>query len=156
MSKHTRVVHVFDREGDITEVFDKSIDTFFNNLNNLFTAGIWLRAVIWCSKFLKVPVVVSEYLYILLRIYLTIAVGLLIPKAITAIIDSLDVLSIRYSSPDNLLRFYDRLRHLIPFLKRCLEFVIYICVAILVIQQVQFIAYIADFGPRIVKIVGII
>ncbi len=135
---------------------DQSIDTFFNNLNNIFTAGIWLWAVIWCSKFLKVPVVVSEYLYILLRIYLIIAVGLLIPKAITAIIDSLDVLSIRYSSPDNLLRFYDRLRHLIPFLKRCLEFVIYICVATLVIQQVQFIAYIADFGLRIIKIVGII
>ncbi|RCJ35402.1 mechanosensitive ion channel protein MscS [Nostoc minutum NIES-26] len=135
---------------------DQSIDTFFNNLNNIITAGIWLWAVIWCSKFLKVPVVVSEYLYILLRIYLIIAVGLLIPKAITAIIDSLDALSIRYSSPDNLLRFYDRLRHLIPFLKRCLEFVIYICVATLVIQQVQSIANIAVFGPRIVKIVGII
>ncbi|WP_193198171.1 mechanosensitive ion channel family protein [Nostoc sp. MG11] len=135
---------------------DQSIDTFFANLNNIVTTGLWLWAVIWCSKFLKVPVVISEYLSILLRIYLIVAVGLLIPKAITAIIDSLDALSIRYSSPNNLLRFYDRLRHLIPFLKRCLEFVIYVCVATLVIQQVQFIANIAIFGPRIVKIVGVI
>jgi moderate conductance mechanosensitive channel len=135
---------------------DQSIDTFFKNLNNIINAGIWLWAVILCSKFLKVPVVVSEYLYILLRIYLIIAIGLLIPKALTAIIDSLDALSIRYSSPDNLLRFYDHLRHLIPFLKRCLEFVIYVCVATLVIQQVQLIANIAIFGPRIVKIIGII
>ncbi|MEH2076002.1 MAG: mechanosensitive ion channel family protein [Nostoc sp.] len=135
---------------------DQSIDTFFNNLNKIVTTGIWLWAVIFCTKFLKVPVVVSEYLYTLLRLYLIVAIGLLIPKAITAIVDSLDALSIRYSSPDNLLRFYDRLRHLIPFLKRCLEFVIYICVATLAIQQVQFIAYIAVFGPRIVKIIGII
>ncbi|WP_414588697.1 mechanosensitive ion channel family protein [Scytonema sp. PCC 10023] len=135
---------------------DKSIDTFFDNLNNIVTCGIWLWAVICCSQFLKLPAVVSHYLYILLRIYLIIAVGLLIPKALTAIIDSLDALSIRYSNPDNLLRFYDRLRHLIPFLKRCLEFVIYVCVATLVIQQVQLIANIAAFGSRIVKIIGII
>ncbi|WP_341529553.1 mechanosensitive ion channel family protein [Nostoc sp. UHCC 0302] len=135
---------------------DKSIDTFFSNLKKIVTNGIWLWAVIWCTQFLKLPVIVSQYLYILLRIYLIIAIGLLIPKAITAVIDSLDALSIRYSSPDNLLRFYDRLRHLIPFLKRCLEFVIYVCVATLVIQQVQFIANIAIFGSRIIKIVGII
>ena len=135
---------------------DKSIDTFFDNLNNIVTSGVWLWAVVLCTKFLKLPEVVSEYLYIVLRIYLIVAVGLLIPKAVTAIIDSLDALSITYSSPDNLLRFYDRLRHLIPFLKRCLEFVIYVCMATLVIQQVQLIANIAAFGSRIVKIIGII
>ena len=57
---------------------------------------------------------------------------------------------------DRCSQFYDRLRHLIPFLKRCLEFVIYICVATLVIQQIQLIANIAVFGAKIVKIVGII
>ncbi|MEH1920362.1 hypothetical protein [Nostoc sp.] len=58
---------------------------------------------------------------------------MLILKGVAAIVDSLNALSIRYSNPDNLLRFYDRLRHLIPFLKRCLEFVIYVCMATLVI-----------------------
>ncbi|MBW4614054.1 MAG: mechanosensitive ion channel family protein [Desmonostoc vinosum HA7617-LM4] len=135
---------------------DQSIDAFFNNLNNIVTIGIWLWALILCSQFLKLPVVVSQYLYIILRIYLIVAIGLLIPKAVTAVIDSLDLLSVRYSSPDNLLRFYDRLRHLIPFLKRCLEFVIYVCVATLVFQQVQLIANIAAFGPRIIKIIGIV
>ncbi|MEC4811973.1 MAG: mechanosensitive ion channel [Scytonema sp. PMC 1069.18] len=135
---------------------DKSIDTFFGNLKNIVTSGVWLWAVILCSHFLKVSAEFTGYLYILLRIYLIVAVGLLIPKAMTAIIDSLDALSIRYSSPENLLRYYDRLRHLIPFLKRCLEFVIFVCVATLVIQQVQLVANIAVFGPRLVKIVGII
>lgn len=95
-------------------------------------------------------------MYIALRIYLIIAVGLLILKAVAAVVDFLDALSVRYSNPDNLLRFYDRLRHLIPFLKRCLEFVIYVCMATLVIQQVQLIANIAAFTQGIIKIIGII
>ncbi|MFM7373459.1 MAG: mechanosensitive ion channel family protein, partial [Sphaerospermopsis kisseleviana] len=118
--------------------------------------GIWLWVIIACTQFLKLPDVVSEYLYIGLRIYLIIAVGLLILKAVAAIVDTLDVLSVRYSSPDNLLRFYDRLQHLIPFLKRCLEFVIYVCTVTLVIQQVQLIAKLATFGLKIIQIIAII
>jgi moderate conductance mechanosensitive channel len=135
---------------------DESIDAFFTALYHRISGGIWLWAVILSAQFLKLPTTVSEYLYIALRIYLIIAVGLLILKAVAAIVDFLDALSLRYSNPDNLLRFYERLRHLIPFLKRCLEFVIYVGMATLVIQQVQLIANIATFGPRIIKIIGII
>ncbi|MBD2777758.1 mechanosensitive ion channel family protein [Iningainema tapete] len=151
-----KVANIRAKRIDQSTTDDQSIDTFFSNLNNIVTSGVWLWAVILCSNFLQLPVTISKYLYILLRIYLIVAIGLLIPKAITAIIDSLDALSVRYSSPENLLRYYDRLRHLIPFLKRCLEFVIYICVATLVIQQIQLIANVAVFGAKIVQIVGII
>ncbi|MEA5579016.1 mechanosensitive ion channel family protein [Anabaena sp. UHCC 0451] len=135
---------------------DESIDAFFTALNQRIRGGIWLWVLIICTQFLKLPTVVSEYLYIALRIYLIISVGLLILKAVAAIVDILDVLSVRYSSPDNLLRFYDRLQHLIPFLKRCLEFVIYVCTVTLVVQQVQLIAKLATFGLKIIKIIAII
>lgn len=135
---------------------DESIDAFFNALYERIKWGIWLGVLIYCTLFLKLPAIIFEDLSIALRIYLIIAVGLLIPKAVTAIVDTLDVLSVSYSSPDNLLKFYDRLRHLIPFLKRCLEFVIYICIATLVTQQVQLIANLSEFGLRIIKIVVMI
>ncbi|MBE9234346.1 mechanosensitive ion channel family protein [Cuspidothrix issatschenkoi LEGE 03284] len=135
---------------------DASIDAFFTALNQRIREGIWLWVLIACTQFIKLPKVVPEYLYIALRIYLIIGVGLLILKALAAIVDTLDVLSVRYSSPDNLLRFYDRLQHLIPFLKRCLEFVIYVCTVTLVIQQVQLIANLATFGLKIIKIIAII
>ncbi|QSJ18163.1 mechanosensitive ion channel [Nostoc sp. UHCC 0702] len=135
---------------------DESIDAFFKDLNQRISTAIWLWAAISCTQFLNFPAVVGQYLFIVLRIYLIVGVGLLILKAVEAVVDSLDALSVRYSSPDNLLRFYDRLRHLIPFLKRCLEFVIYVCMATLVIQQVQLIANLANFGQRIIKIIGII
>ncbi len=135
---------------------DESIDAFFNALNQRISGGIWLWAIICCTQFIKLPAVIPQYLYIALRIYLITAIGLLILKAVAAIVDTLDALSIRYSNPENLLRFYDRLRHLIPFLKRCLEFVIYVCMATLVIQQVELIANMATIGERIIKIIGIV
>ncbi|MEA5541570.1 mechanosensitive ion channel family protein [Limnoraphis robusta Tam1] len=135
---------------------DESIDAFFNALYQRIKGGTWIWVIINCSQFLKLPVIVSEYLYIGLRIYLIIGVGLLILKAIAAIVDTLDALSVRYSSPDNLLRFYDRLQHLIPFLKRCLEFVLYVCMATLVTQQIESIAKMSDFGLRIIKIIAMI
>jgi len=135
---------------------DESIDAFFRALYQRIKWGIWLWAIISCAEFLKLPAVVSEYLYIALRIYLIIAVGLLILKAVAAIVDTLDALSVRYSSPDNILRFYDRLQHLTPFLKRCLEFVIYVCIATLVTEQIELIAKLSDFGLRIIKIIAMI
>ncbi|NET69575.1 MAG: mechanosensitive ion channel [Sphaerospermopsis sp. SIO1G2] len=77
-------------------------------------------------------------------------------KAVDAIVDTIDVLSVRYSSPDQILRFYDPLKHLIPFLKRCLELVIYVCILTLVIQQVKLIANLAGFGVKIIQIIAII
>jgi small-conductance mechanosensitive channel len=135
---------------------DESIDAFFSALNQRIRGGTWLWVIICCAQFLKLPAIVSEYLYIALRIYLIIAVGLLILKAAAAIVDTLDAMSVRYSTPNNLLRFYNRLQHLIPFLKQCLELVIYVCMATLVVQQVQLISNVAALGVRIIKIITII
>lgn len=135
---------------------DESIDSFFRFLKTTVTTSTWLLAVTWCTEFLQLPEVVPEYLYILFKIYAIVAVGLLMFKATAAIIDSLEALSHKYSNSDNLLRFYDRLRHLIPFFKRCLEYVIYVCMATLVIQQVELSAKLANYGPIIVKIIAII
>lgn len=135
---------------------DDIIDAFFNTLYQRIKSGIWLWVFICCTLFLKLPAIVSEYLSIALRIYLITAVGLLILKAVASVVDIFDALTVKYSSPDNWLRFYDRLRHLIPFLKRCLEFVIYVCIATLVVQQVESIAKMSDFGLRMIKIIAMI
>ncbi|MGL4501137.1 MAG: mechanosensitive ion channel family protein [Planktothrix sp.] len=135
---------------------DESIDAFFTALYQRIRGGIWLWVIISCAQFLKLPAIISEYLYIALRIYLIIAVGLLILKAVAAIVDTLDILTLKYSNSDNLLRFYARFQHLIPLLKRCLEFVIYVCIATLVTQQIQLIAQLSTFGLRIIKIIAIV
>ncbi|NET60606.1 MAG: mechanosensitive ion channel [Symploca sp. SIO2E6] len=135
---------------------EESIDGFFGFLKSIITKVLWLASGILCTQFLQFPAVVPQYLYIFLKIYAIIGIGLLIVKAASAIIDSLDDLSNKYASSDNLLQFYDHLRHLVPFLKRCLEYIIYVCMATLVVQQVEFIANLATYGSQTVKIIGIL
>lgn len=135
---------------------DQSINTFFSALKKIVTTGIWLWALILSTQYLKLPAVVSQYLYILLRIYLIVGIGQLILKAVNAIIDTLDALTIRYTNPNNILRFYDRFRHLIPFLKRCVEYVIWTCMATLVVQQIPLSANLASWGAKIVTIIAIV
>ena len=135
---------------------DSSIEAFFRLLDKSSTNSIWLLTLAQSTIFLPLPEVVPQNLYLILRIYLIVVFGLAIVKATAVLIDSLDALSNQYANGDNLRRFYARLRHLIPFLKRCLEYVIYIFIATFALQQVEAIAKWADYGPVIVQIVGII
>lgn len=135
---------------------DESIATFFKTLKNNINSVLWIAIAIICVQFLILPPVFTKYLYVLLRIYVIITIGLLIFKVVAVIIDSLDALSIKYSSPENLLRFYDQLRHLIPFLKNCLEYIIYVLMATLIVQQLDFIGNLTSWGTKGVTLIGII
>ena len=148
-------VSKFAQDFDGISANDESVAEFFKAIKINISSVSWMAIAILCAQFLILPSIVTKYLYILLRIYLIIAIGLLIFKVVAVIIDSLDALSVKYSSPENLWRFYARLRHLIPFLKRCLEYVIYIVMATLVVQQVEFVANLANWGPVGLKLIAI-
>ena len=135
---------------------DESVNEFFNVFKNNINSAAWIAIAILCAQFLILPPVVTQYLYILLQIYLIIAIGLLIFRVVAVAIDSLDGLSVKYSSPDNILRFYEQLRHLVPFLKRCLEYIIYVVMATLVVQQVGFIANLSEWGTVGIKLIAIV
>lgn len=136
---------------------DGSVDTFFKTLKRNVNSAAWIAIAILCAHFLILPTTVTQYLYVLLRIYLIIALGLLVFKVVAICIDSLNSLSAQYSSRENLLfRLYDQLKHLIPFLKRCLEYIIYVSMATLVIQQIDFIANLANWGTVGIKLIAIV
>ncbi|NET41382.1 mechanosensitive ion channel family protein [Okeania sp. SIO2B3] len=135
---------------------EESIESFFEFFKGNFNNIIWLFYVTLSAQFVQLPAVTIQYLYISLRIYIIITVGLLFIKASTAIIDTFDALSNKYSDRQNILRIYDRLSRLIPLAKRCIEYAIYIITATLVVQQVAFIAKLAIYGPIFIQIIGII
>lgn len=134
---------------------DESIHAFFRTLGRVATNSTWLLALGIAVHLLHLPPAVGNGVFLALKIYLIVTLGLLIVRGIDAVIDSLDALSAKYSSPDNLLRFYDRLRVLIPLAKRCLEYIVYVWVATLAARQVALIADLARHGPPVVKIIGI-
>jgi len=140
---------------DITDN-DLPIEIWFDFLKKHLTNCVWLLALLGCTKFMGLPAIIVQYLSIFLKSYAIVVAGLLAVKAQDPLIDSLDALSNKYASSDSLLRFYSDLRHLVPLLKRCLEYAIYASMATLVIEQVEPIAFLATYGQIAVKIIGIL
>ncbi|ARV60501.1 mechanosensitive ion channel protein MscS [Nostocales cyanobacterium HT-58-2] len=145
----------YAKKADQIKANDDSIEAFFRTLKKTIINAIWIASAILCAKFFSLPEVVSKYLYIALKIYIIVTVGLLIVKAVATIVDTLDALSLKYSSSNNLLRLYERLRHLIPFFKKCLEYILYVGIVNLVVPEIEPIAWIGAYTPRIVQIIGI-
>ncbi|AFZ27096.1 small-conductance mechanosensitive channel [Cylindrospermum stagnale PCC 7417] len=145
----------YAKKADQIKANDASIEAFFRVLKRIIIHCVWISSIIICAKFLYLPQVVSKYLFITLKIYITITVGLLIVKAVATIVDTLDALSLKYSSSNDILRLYERLRHLIPLFKKSLEYVLYIGIVNLVVPEIEPIAWISAYTPRIVQIIGV-
>lgn len=52
--------------------------------------------------------------------------------------------------------YWERISRLLPFGERCFEAAVYISAASLCVRELRFIAFVADFGPRIVECIGIL
>ncbi|BAY80012.1 MscS mechanosensitive ion channel (plasmid) [Nostoc linckia NIES-25] len=145
----------YAKKADQIKANDRSTEAFFRVLKRITIHTIWISSAIICAKFLYLPEVIQKYLYIALKIYIIISVGLLIAKAVATIVDTLDALSLKYSTSNNLLRLYERLRHLIPLFKKCLQYVLYIGIVNLVVPEIEPIAWISVYTSKIVQIIGV-
>ncbi|CAA9224516.1 MAG: Potassium efflux system KefA protein / Small-conductance mechanosensitive channel [uncultured Chthoniobacterales bacterium] len=143
------------KRGDRMKANDESVEAFFKGLSAIASNAIWLLVLGYTALWLQVPPEIAGYVFLALRIYLIISIGLLVVKAVAAIVDTLDALTTRFASRDNILRFYHDLRSLVPLLRRCLEYAIYVTVAALVMLQTGFIAQFAAWGPMVIQIIGI-
>lgn len=134
---------------------DESIRKAFAVLQRILSTSIWLLTFILCANFLYLPAIVSEYLTIALKAYVAISIGQLVVKASSVLIDTLDALSFRFVSPDNGLRYYERFRHLVPALKKTLEYVLYVVIAQIIVREIEPISWIAEYADEIVQMIGV-
>ena len=158
----TKKIHVFLMAGmerakayEQIKANDESIEIAFRSLDTIQQKALWMGCAYAAARLLLLPATAAAFLLTVLKIYLYITLGLLVVKSVTAVVDSLDALSAKYRREDNLLRYYDHLRGLVPLLRRCVEYMIYIVVATLVSLQVEFIARFAEYGPRAIQSIGI-
>jgi len=134
---------------------DDSIEAFFTALDRIQKNGIWLLVAVLATAMLPFPAGLAPLVALALEVYLIIALGLLLVKAVAAIVDSLQALSQKYATPDSVFSMYEQLGTLIPLLRRCLEYIIYVIVATLVMRRVEPMAPLADYGPGLVQCIGI-
>ncbi|MFC1540422.1 mechanosensitive ion channel family protein [Candidatus Margulisiibacteriota bacterium] len=135
---------------------DESIEYFFNSLYRILSNGIWLLVFVFTVWSLPHLSFLSQYIFLIFKIYIIISLGMLVVSSIAVVVDSLDALSRKYSSPDNILSYYSHLSGLVPIFRRSLEYIIYVYVATLVIMQIKFISALAAYGPVIIQIISII
>ena len=135
---------------------DESIEKFFATFSRTASVATWLMILALATTWLGLPTAIHSAILLALRIFLIIAVGILIWRALAAIIDSADALSNKYIAKSKFADVYGRLRSLVRLLRRAIEYVVMVTVATLVVLQVEAIASLADWGPRLIRIIGII
>lgn len=146
---------VLAQNSDKITANDESVQIFFTTFKKISANGIWLLALIFCSNFLQAPAIIIKYLGVGFKAYLAVSLGQLIIKFLPVMIDTLDALSVQYSSPENVLRHYERLRHLVPTLKKALAYIVYVAIATLVIQDIDSIAWITTYSDEIIQTIGL-
>jgi len=135
---------------------NESIEQFFGTLNRTVSTASWLIVLALATAWLGLPTAVYAAITLVLRIFLVIAVGVLIWRALGALIDSADALSKKYVAESRFAGAYERLSSLVPIFRRSIEYVLMVTVATLVVMQVDAIASLAEWGPRIIRIIGIV
>jgi small conductance mechanosensitive channel len=135
---------------------DASIESFSRSLYRIMSNGIWILVFVFAVWVLPQISFLSQYFFLIFKIYIIISLGSLAVGSVAIIVDSLDALSHKYSSPDNILSYYGHISPLVPLFRRSLEYIIYVFVATLVVMQIEFIKPLARYGPVAVQIIGIV
>lgn len=144
------------REYEGLRANDESVDKLFGTLSFALTVATWLVVIAVAAAWLGLPAGVAAAVLLGLRIFLIVAVGVLIWRAVGAVIDSADALSEKYVADTKFTGTYERLRPMVPLLRRAIEYVVMVTVATLVVLQIEAIAPLAEWGPRIIQVIGIV
>jgi small-conductance mechanosensitive channel len=144
---------------DLLKVHDQGLTAFFSGLDHALVNTAWLLmlyvAVYLAGQGLPLPAQALGWLASAITIYLVIAVGVLVIRATTVIVETLDTLSRGYAEGRGWLHFYDRLRPLVPLFRRCLEAALWTGIASLVVVQLSPIAFVAHFGAKAIQLIGL-
>ncbi|NET86767.1 mechanosensitive ion channel family protein [Oscillatoria salina] len=139
---------------------DEQIDEFFQVLDRSLINGLRLGIVALCLSFFNLPETIYESLWLVIKLYLIISIGLVIAKTSAAIVNTIDSsgykLATEAKNAKTVLRFYHNFRSLIPFAQTCLKYAIYIGTAILAFQQVEWLNFLIGYGQAALRIVSIV
>ena len=141
------------KKNDKITASNETLEKIFKFLKFHTNNIVWLFYVFFSAQFLYLPKFIINNLYTGIKIYTIIAIGLLFIKAISAIVDSLDAIAIQYSNSYNLMDYYDNFRQLIPLSKKYLKYVSYVGTVTIVVLQIDAIAGMAIYGPRVIQII---
>jgi hypothetical protein len=119
-----------------------------------WSAAARMALAIFACGWFGLPSVVRDMLVVGLRVYLVVAIGIMVVRCTTVTVDTLDGLSQRAAHRRGWVEYYDRLHPLLPTFRACLEYALWIGVISLVLLQVQSFRHLAVWGPRLAQAIG--
>jgi len=110
----------------------------------------------WCAgHIVGLGAAADRYIGLLVHILTILAVAHLLTLSCRALSHGLATLGERHLGNGQYRRYWERVTRLFPFGERCFEAAVYVSAASLCFRELEFILFIANFGPRIVECIGI-
>jgi moderate conductance mechanosensitive channel len=134
---------------------DHSVAKLFSGVDRIIVNTAWLLLGVYGVGWLGLPEMVASALLVALRIYLVIAVGLLVIRCTDVAVGTLEGLSERTARQRGWLHYYDKVRPLLPTLRACLEYALWIGMGSIVLLQLAWVRDLAAWGPRLIQAIGV-
>jgi moderate conductance mechanosensitive channel len=133
---------------------NKSLNALFVALNRAIINTGWMLLFIFACWLFGAPGRVFDVLLLAVRVYVIVAVGLMIVRSTVMIVDTLDAFGHRYAHTRGLLSHYDDLRPLVPVFRPCLEYALWIGLASLVLTQLGAFPNVMAWGLLLIVAIG--
>jgi len=134
---------------------DRSLDSLFAGLDRGSIIAAWILLAAFACWLFAVPDQVLQFVFLAFRIYVVVLVGMTVIRGSVVIVDTLDGLGRRYAENRGLLKYHNQLRPLLPTFRVCVEYVLWIVLASLVVAQLSPLQKFAYWGPLIIQSIGI-
>ena len=129
----------------------EGVSTFFAGLERTIVNIGWMLVVVFASILFAFPGSVTGVLLVAVRIYVVLAIGLIVIRSTAVIVEALDALGQRYAERREWRKYYDHLRALLPTFRACLEYALWVGVGSLVLAQLAPMQELAAWGPRVIQ-----
>jgi moderate conductance mechanosensitive channel len=134
---------------------NKSLAALFRGLDRAIVSLGWMLAVLLACVLFAVRDSIISPLVLIVRIYLVLAIGVMVIRSTAVIVDTLDGLSHLYAQKRGWLAYYDHLRPLLPTFRACLEYALWIALGSVVLAQLASMRALAAWGPLLIQGIAI-
>jgi small-conductance mechanosensitive channel len=135
---------------------DASLKSFFAGLSRLVHVGVWIAVLLFALEAFALPAGVQELCAVLARVYWIAGAGWVGWYALDVLLISVAALAEERQDPGAWLAHYSKFRHLMPLLRRSLEAILIVLAVTLVVRQIEPIADLAEWGPRLIAVIAIV
>ena len=150
-----RVVEAGVNRWDRVSDNDGNLARLFTGLHRVLVVAGWLLVVLYAVQFLGAPAGVRAGVIRLVRVYLVVAVGVLVIRSSPVIVETLDALARRFAESRGWTSQYDHLRPVLPTFRACLAYALWVALASLLLLQLGPASALAVWGPPLIQAIGL-